>query len=325
MEKKEIEILRSDIEVPEVVLEKADAAFARIRKERAKEMENKERGKKIRRYVRPAVAAAACALLFAGIGTAGHMGKSGEGIVAGTKAVPEETQAPEGTVQAPENWFTMTAYAKELQPGEPVPLAGVGDSGRTYVLGGDEADGSVNYCIGTDFLCQGENIERISYSINRGAFQIVQPVDRDGSIIVDGQAFLGELNTGMIGGSYEEGADEGTESYECALYQSFSLDYEAQSLDGTWINICNECPDSGELIDLIWGEGKTLEEVSEGINRMLDDTVITCTVYYADGTSQSVDIAVSSRVMTYEEAGEPAGAGEIPQDAENVFIMFEVK
>lgn len=331
MERKEIRILKDDIEVPAVVLEKADAAFAQIKKERAGAMKNKNEKNKVRKFVKPVIAAAACALLFAGIGVSNHfgdhLGNHVEGPAAESENGQEEMLAAEETIQTQGNWFTMTAYAKELEPGKPVPLTNVGNSGRAYVLGGSD-DGNVNYCISTEFLCQGDNIERVGYSINRGAFQIVQPADVNDRIIVDGQPFPGELNTGSIGGGWDEAIEEPQDVYESALYQSFTLDYDVQSAAHTWINICNECPDSGEIKNLIWGEageGKTLEEISDGINRLLADTVITCTAYYTDGTSQSVDIAVGSKVMTYEEAGESAGEGEIPQDTKEVFIIFEVK
>lgn len=327
MERKEIRILKDDIEVPAVVLEKADAAFAQIKKERAGAMKNKNEKNKVRKFVKPVIAAAACALLFAGIGVGNHFGNHAEEPAAESENGQEEMLAADETMQTQENWFTMTAYAKELEPGKPVPLTNMGNSGRSYVLGGSD-NGNVNYCISTEFLCQGDNIERVSYSINRGAFQIVQPADVNDRIIVDGQPFPGELNTGSIGGGWDEAIEEPQDIYESALYQSFTLDYDVQSAAHTWINICNECPDSGAIKNLIWGEGgegKTLEEMSDGINRLLADTVITCTAYYTDGTSQSVDIAVGSKVMTYEEAGEPAGEDEIPQDTKAVFIIFEVK
>lgn len=331
MKKEEIRILKSDVEVPEIVLKKANAAFAQIKKERAEEMKNEKRnlslGKekgKIKKYAKPVIAAAACAVLFAGIGICNSAGRNQEAPLLETESGQGERVTAAETAQVQRNWFTMTAYAKEMEPGKPVPLTNMGDSGRSYVLDGSES-GSVDYCISTDFLCQGENIDHISYSINNGAFQIVQPINPEDRIIVEAQLYEGKLNTGTIGGGVDEALEEQPVLYETALYQFFTLDYEKQSAGNTWINICNECPDNGELLHLLWGESATLEDASEGINRMLADTVITCTVYYTDGTSQSVDIEVGSRVMTYEEAGEPSGEGEIPQDTENVFITFELK
>lgn len=329
MENKEIRIFTSDIEVPAVVQKKADAAFAQIKKERAEAMKTKRDEKikpeqgKMTKYIKPIIAAAACVALITGVGVSNHVGKDYNDLVAEDDGRNNDKSALDGLVQG--NMFTMTAYAQELEPGKPVPLTtSMGSSGRSSVFCGDEY-GNVSYCINTELLCQGENIEWISYSINHGAFQIIQPIDSDDRIIVDGQIYNGELNTGSIGGGYDEALEEHPELYETTLYQSFTLDYDKQSAGDTWINICDECPDKREILDLMWGEGATLEEQNDGTNKLLDNAVITCTAYYTDGTSQSVDIEVKSRIMTYEEAGEPSGVDEIPGDTKAVFITFEVK
>lgn len=79
MEEKEIRVLKSDVEVPPVVLEKADAAFARIKEERVNEMKNKkeksQEQSRIIKYMKPAIVAAACALIFAGVGSRAGVGQ----------------------------------------------------------------------------------------------------------------------------------------------------------------------------------------------------------------------------------------------------------
>lgn len=330
MEDKEVKIFTSDIEVPAVVQKKADAAFAQIKKERMDAMNEQKRDtrtesgkKKILKYLKPVIAAAACAALIAGGVLSVNVGKDYDSPDFAVNSKNNGEQVLEEATQG--NPFVLTVYAKELEPGNPIPLVlQEGGLGRAYVFGGNE-EGNVNYCINTDFSCQGENIERVGYSVDHGAFQIIQPIDPEDRIVVEGQIYNGELNTGSIGGGYEENPDVQPELYETVLYQSFILDYDRQNDENTWINICNEIADSGEIMDLIWGAETSLERENEGINKMLDHVIITCTAYYSDGTAQSVDIEVGSRVMTYEEAGEPSGKGEIPQDTKGTFITFEVK
>lgn len=332
MDKKEIKILTDDIEVPAIVQKKADAAFAQIKKGRAKTMENKTklsrvhgRHSKTKKYMKTAIAAAACIALITGVGNSNYIKKEGNDSI--SKKNYDYNGSNDKTVLnslVQGNMFTMTAYAQELEPGKPVPLTNVGSSGRSSVICGDEY-GNVSYCISTEFLCQGENIERVSYSINQGAFQIIQPVNNNDRIIMDGQLYNGELNTGNIGGGVDETVEILPDLYETKLYQSFTLDYNKQNAADTWINICNECPDGGEILDMVWGDMSTLEEQNEGINQLLDYPIITCTAYYTDGTTASVNIEVSSRVMTYEEAGENYGNEEIPGDTKGMFITFEVK
>ena len=227
---------------------------------------------------------------------------------------------------ATEETFTLEIMGAELEKDKPVQLVSdssmiAGKYAGDWMIEGTEGSG-VSYCINVPFICRGNNIKNVTYSINNGAFQIVQPTGK--SIIADGQLYDGELNTGSIGG-YDDESIDGTPvsvpAYETVLYRSFTLDYQKQSDEKTWINICNECPDNGELESLIFGY-TTLENKNLGMQKMLDHTVITCTVNYTDGTSKSADVLVNSCIMTCAEAG-----AEIKDDPnrEEIFITFELQ
>lgn len=254
-----------------------------------------------------------------------------------------------------DKFFTLQVKAVGFEEGEMIPLADgnpvpvtINDEKTTsWVFGADDIEGgTVNYCINIpQIACEGNQIESITYSINNGAFQIVQPEDAE-SIVTDGQLYDTELNTGSIGGEYEDIANakdviadgqtvseesedkaaEGTSfrPYETLLYKSFTLDYGRQSDENTWINICNERSDSEEIVNLIWNEENSEEKYNNGVQKMLDDTVITCTVNYKDNTSQSADIKVNSCVMTRREAGEPLEEGIDPEGKMTV-ITFELQ
>ncbi len=234
--------------------------------------------------------------------------------------------------------------AVPLKEGHPIPLITNSSKADSWVLCDDDNGNTVNYCINIpQITCEGDDIQSITYSINRGAFQIVQPTAGE-SIILDGQAYDGELNTGSIGGHYEDdenakeaGNPGSTDSgirpedgpqedpYEFLLYHSFTVDYQKQSDENTWINFCNVLPDSSDIVQLIWKEGATEEDQFQAMQKMLDQTTITCTVNYTDQTSQSVDIKVGSRLMTRREAGEPLDPGMSPDELEEqtVVITFE--
>lgn len=213
-----------------------------------------------------------------------------------------------------------------LAEGNPIPVTMKDNKTGSWMFGADDVEGSVvNYCINIpQIVCEGGQIDSITYSINNGAFQIVQPENGE-SLITDGQLYEGELNTGSIGGDYNE-EREGlpSEPFETLFYQSFTLDYDRQSDEHTWINICNERPDSKEIVQLIWNEEGSEEKYSSGVQKMLDNTVITCTVNYQDGTSQSVDIKVDSHIMTRREAGQPLDEGIDPEEKMTV-ITFELQ
>ena len=364
-------IFLCDVDIPEIVQDKAEEAFSTIIAERKSAMEknkDKDRSSNEVRNIKwnrgitkimAAVAACAAIILTANV----IVGRSGRNDI-GNQEISEKTAnnsgiesadassgvsdistqetadgKDEGVLSALDKMFTLRVRAAEadggqngegqtedeqstqLVTGQPVPLLS-SDKANSWVLGGDDIDNGsvVDYCISMPFTCVGDHIEKVTYSINNGAFQIVQPENE--TIIVDGQLYEGELNTGMIGGDYNE-ENDGLPSrpFETVLYRSFTLDYNRQSDEYTWINICNNRSVGKDVFDSIWGEGKSLEDMNNGMQQMLDNTVITCTVQYSDNTSQSVDINVNSRVMSCVEAGEePKYEGE-----KSVYFTFELQ
>lgn len=347
-----------DVDIPEIVQDKAEEAFSTIITERKSTM--KKWNRKVTRIMAAAAACAVIAVTANVIAVRSGRGNMGDLEIAernpndpGMESADSSSGAPDistqetagendaGELSAFDKMFTLYVKAAEaaeadekqsseeqtkeeqaaqLSVGKPVPLLSA-DKANSWVLGGDDVDGSVvDYCISMPFTCVGDHIEKVTYSINNGAFQIVQPENE--TIIVDGQLYEGELNTGMIGGDYNE-ENDGLPSrpFETVLYRSFTLDYGRQSDTYTWINICNNRSVSKDIFDALWGEGKSLEDMNQGMQQMLDNTVITCTVEYSDRTSQAVDIRVGSKIMSCVEAGEePKYEGE-----QSVYVTFELQ
>lgn len=330
-----------DIDVPEIVQEKAETAFSMIRTEGDKNMVKKEKEQKNKRknknkqiiIISSAMAACAAATALV-IGLKGIWDRRPvTDIVSdtGAEGIPVDTEKEEeDLLSAIDNMFTLQVKAAELEEGQPVALVDrapepgndsqiTGEQASSWVLDGTE-DGDLAYCIQFPLSCVGNNIEKITYRINNGAFQVVQP--KGESIIVDGQPYNGELNTGQIGGGWDEESGLPRRDWEVLLYQSFTVDYAKQSGEDTWINICNALPGKQEEQQLIWGDGNSLEEKNRGMQGMFENTVITCTVCYQDGTSQTASVLINSRIMTCAEAG--AEVKEDP-DREEIFITFELQ
>lgn len=325
-----------DIDVPEVVQEKAEAAFSMIRAEGENAM--KEQRKKTKKKNNGILlgAAACAAVAVIAVSMAGHFvwNRQDEEMVENEPTVEgipvSEEKEEENLLSVIDNMFTLQVRAAELEEGQPVALVDntqasnndsqiSGGQADTWVLGGTE-EGDLDYCISFPLSCTGNNIEKITYSVNNGVFQIVQPEGE--SIIIDGQPYIGEMNTGQIGGRWDDESGLPLRDWEILLYQSFTVDYEKQSGEDIWINICNALSGKQEEQQLIWGEENSLEEVNRGMQGMLDHTVVTCTVHYKDGTSQTADVLVSSRIMTCAEAG-----AEVKEDPnrEEIFITFELQ
>lgn len=322
-----------DIDVPEVVQEKAEEAFSMIRTEGENTMKEQKKAYKKRHTAGILLGAAACAAFVAMAGRFvwNHQDAETAEKEPAAEGIPvSEEKEDENFLATIDNMFTLQVKAAELEEGQPVALVDSaqapgndsqisGDQADSWVLGETE-DGNLDYCISFPLSCTGNNIEKITYSINNGAFQVIQP--KGESILVDGQLYPGELNTGQIGGRWDDESGLPQQDWEILLYQSFTVNYEKQSGEDTWINICNTLSGKQEEQQLIWGEGKSLEEMNRGMQGMFDDTVITCTVQYKDGTSQTADVLVNSRIMTCAEAG--AEVKEDP-DREEIFITFELQ
>lgn len=333
------DIFTEEIELPEIVQKKADSAFLTIRAERKDRTEYMAKRKR-KMYAGTLAAAAACTavVITAGFLT-GPLHKA-LGFTAAEDTNSAQTGAEDmltAAVDRIDKMFTLQVKAEEAETGEavalmqgnPVPVTINTGSSNSWVLGGDDTNGgTIDYCIGLpQITCEGEQIERITYSINNGAFQIVQPENEE-SIVVDGQPFEGELNTGSIGGDYSEERDGApSKPFETLFYKSFTLDYERQADDETWLNFCNVRSGCQDVIQSIWSEEYEIEQYNNGIRKMLDNTVITCTVEYADHTSKSADIQVDSCIMTRREAGEQLDPNMDPQmlNEEVVVITFELQ
>lgn len=308
-------IFLEDIEIPEIVQEKADIAFSAIKTEgTCRENMKKENQTTVKKgKLAGGVAAAACAavVVTAGFfaGMSGHLQNGHREIAGNNSAKDNEIAAVEdGEEQSNlfdmfDKMFTLKVKAAEaqnedvkeiaLEQGRPVPLIS-GNSTESWVLGGDEDTGVVDYCFNMPLTCEGDNIESVTYSINNGAFQIVQLENKE-SIVTGGQPYDGELNTGSIGGDVSDlEEDDQPWPYEIVLYKSFTLDYDRQTDESTWINICNSRFLDTETYHLIWGDGKSIQDMNTGLQKMLDNTIITCTINYADSTSESVSIKVDS-------------------------------
>lgn len=324
-----------DVNVPEIVQKKADCAFSAIKAERngmvnaMEEKKWKRHAQQARRRMTARLAAAACAAVMIAAGALLYSYAKKNGT----------DQALFTAMDEIDKMFTLRVNAAEPENGSPATLTGrqavpiAIDNGKqsswSFGADGDESD-TIDYCISIPTItCEGEGITSVTYSVNHGAFQIVQPENED-SIVIGGTPYDGESSGCSIGGDYDE-SREGRPSrpFETVFYQSFTLDYGRQSDELTWINLYNARPNSKEIIQLLWKEGRTEEEHNSAIQKMLDGTVITCTAHYEDGSSQSADIKVGSQLMTRKEAGEQLGPNEQLEsnalEEKTPVITFELK
>ena len=191
-----------------------------------------------------------------------------------------------------DNYFTVTAYAKELtETGKVYPNDAVSLS---YALCGDEKDG-ISFAFEFPVECKGENIDTITYAIREGAFQVSS--EKGKSVVIDGEKVEKELNVpGIEAGAVEEGKGEWLQ------YKSFTVDYDTQTNEKTRINVVDTSD--------VWSRekfaeykkmeydivGSSIEQKKEVCDFLTKNLGITCTVKYKDGSTETKDIVVSNEV-----------------------------
>lgn len=299
MGKKERIMFNGEIEIPETVQKKANLAFSQIKNERVANMEqnisnNQDFQKKVKRgktVRRTCAAVAACAALVVAAGS-WHAGQPVE---------QSEIAAQDGEEHAEKisKLFMLTAKAaetgKRIEMTKGKPVAVITEDADSWVLGGNE-DGTWSYCFNLPFQCEGENIDSVSYSINRGAFQVVEL--GGSSIIASGKETAEPVNSGLIGGSDYE-AIPATINY----YTEYTLDYDRQESDATWINMVRDDIKLSDP-DLPQSENKSDEDVKKVFDELFGDVMITCTVHFTDGTSETIEIEPGVVVTTAMKNGE---------------------
>ena len=299
MEKKERIMFNGEIEIPETVQKKADLAFSQIQNERVENMEQnisnnqdfQKKAKSGKTVRRTCATVAACAALVVAAGS-WHAGQPVDQKEIATQSGDEYTE----TIP---KLFMLTAKAaetgKRIEMTKGKPVAVTTEDADSWVLGGNE-DGTWSYCFNLPFQCEGENIDSVSYSINRGAFPVVEPEGT--SIIARGKEAEEPVNSGLIGGSDYE-AIPTTITY----YTEYTLDYDRQESDATWINMVRDdikCSDP----DLPQRENKSDEDVKKVFDELFGDAMITCTVHFTDGTSETIEIEPGVIVTTATKHGE---------------------
>ena len=311
MGKKERIMINGEIEIPETVQKKANLAFSQIKNERVANMEQNisnnqdfqkkaKRGKTVRRTC---AAVAACAALVVAVGS----------WYAGQPVEQSEIAAQDGEEHAEKisKLFILTAKAaetgKRIEMTKGKPVAITTEDADSWVLGGNE-DGTWSYCFNLPFQCEGENIDSVSYSINRGAFQVVELEGT--SIIASGKETAEPVNSGLIGGSDYE-AIPTTINY----YTEYTLDYDRQESDATWINMVRDDIKASDP-DLLQRENKSDEDVKKVFDELFGDVMITCTVHFTDGTLETIEIEPGVIVTTATKNGE---------EYRDVILTFERK
>ena len=276
------------------------------------------------RIVKIGVSAVACAaLIIVGNATAGHY-------------MTHTNQTEQGEVTVEENPFVICAQAAELTRDNPVYIKEAVSDTFGFRYGDNE--GKAGFIMEMPLSVKGDKIKSVTYSIKNGFFEVVDKEKGD-STIIDSSAYEGAPSSFVTVEETEEGksvtiyaAGEATEEDREAranqkALSSYTVAYDKQISDNMVINICGDSVLTEKEMKALHGSADP-QETADMYNKMFGDTVITCTVTFADGTTQEQKIGIGGAVLTYEQMGQLADPpAESPEDTsqEQAFLKLQLK
>ena len=276
------------------------------------------------RIVKIGVSAVACAaLIIVGNATAGHY-------------MTHTNQTEQGEVTVEENPFVICAQAAELTRDNPVYIKEAVSDTFGFRYGDNE--GKAGFIMEMPLSVKGDKIKSVTYSIKNGFFEVVDKEKGD-STIIDSSAYEGAPSSFVTVEETEEGksvtiyaAGEATEEDREAranqkALSSYTVAYDKQISDNTVINICGDSVLTEKEMKALYGSADP-QETADMYNKMFGDTVITCTVTFADGSTQEQEIGIGGAVLTYEQMGQLADQpAESPEDTsqEQAFLKLQLK
>ena len=288
--------------------------------------------KKKRNYVRPAIALVACAALVAGIG----FGNLPDQIFSNTGLSHKTDISTNKPSQNVESGFVMkvkAAEVKELKKGESqAAIYSGGTTGEAW--SGSDQNKEIGYMIDLPLICEGEDMDTITYSVNKGCFRVLQPKNKP--YVIKGEE-CGEPKQVSSGVDIEI-VPEGADQMEAKYYKSFTISAKDQDRKDVEVAICDEKKLSKELYKRLWDNntaGMTDEEIMAEAavkNEVLDSPQVTCKITYQGDSGQKTEaakVAVHLEAMTYKEAAGSCHDKSLKKELEQlkdtmgIFTAFE--
>ena len=271
-------IFEKNAKIPDVVQQKANAAFTAIytREDEAVEKPQKKhrptRATVIKIASTVVVAAVTVAVLcvtlayFAGKGPE-LPSASGTGSISSYNSIIEP--------------FTIRVCAAELAPDTSLPISL--DVGKQAFGYGVDWDGNANYELNFPISVEGENISTVNFKVKNAAFEVVS-IDCP-SIVKSGSTVkLNDYRSTYVDGYDMSGHPIGKTIV--GYYDQFSADYSTLQTSKYLFNICNTMTDRMDIYCLITHEEDFLER-SYIFTYLVKDVEVTVEVTFADGTTAS--------------------------------------
>ncbi len=272
-------IFEKNAKIPDIVQQKANAAFSEIYNRQDEPVEKSQKTHKSTRAMvikiaSTAVAAAiTVAVLFAAIAYFG--GQKPE-----HPEHPEQSELSVGTGVVDEQFAVMVCKVK-LEPEASLPISL--DVGKQAFGYGVDWDGNANYQINFPISVEGENISTVNFKVKNAAFEVVS-IDGP-SIVKSGSTVkLNDFRSTYVNGYDMSGHPIGKTIV--GYYDSFSADYSTLQTSKYLFNVCNAMTDRMDIYCLINHEEDFLSR-SYIFTYLVKDVEVTVEVTFADGTTAS--------------------------------------
>lgn len=201
-----------------------------------------------------------------------------------------------GTV-ASKDPFAIIVEAAEITEDAPTYL---GDSLSNAFGFTGWVDGKVGFVMEMPVSCKGENIDSITYGIEGGEFSILERSE-DEHIIMESHEYKGDVG--------EVGLDDLGAGSACKYISSYTVTYENQRGNDTFINICGN-QEVTEEDEKYLRLNDNPQKKAQVYNKIFEDVTIICTVHFKDGTEQTKRVGIGSEVMSYEEFSRRSGVSD---------------
>ncbi|PWJ69482.1 hypothetical protein B0O40_1851 [Ruminococcaceae bacterium R-25] len=274
-------IFEKNAKIPDVVQQKANAAFTAIY---TREDEAVEKPQKTHRPTRATVIKIASTVAVAAITVA---------VLCVTLAYfagkgPELPELPDasgtGSISSYNSIiepFTIRVCAAELAPDTSLPISL--DVGKQAFGYGVDWDGNANYQINFPISVEGENISTVNFKVKNAAFEVVS-IDCP-SIVKSGSTVkLNDFRSTYVDGYDMSGHPIGKTIV--GYYDQFSTDYSTLQTSKYLFNVCNAMTDRMDIYCLITHEEDFLSR-SYIFTYLVKDVEVTVEVTFADGTTAS--------------------------------------
>ena len=271
-------IFEKNAKIPDVVQQKANAAFTAIY---TREDEAVEKPQKINRSTRATVIKIASTVVVAAVTVAvlcvtlAYFAGKGPELpdASGTGSISSYNSIIEP--------FTIRVCAAELAPDTSLPISL--DVGKQSFGYGVDWDGNANYELNFPISVEGENISTVNFKVKNAAFEVVS-IDGP-SIVKSGSTVkLNDYRSTYVDGNDMSGHPIGKTIV--GYYDQFSADYSTLQTSKYLFNICNTMTDRMDIYCLITHEEDFLSR-SYIFTYLVKDIEVTVEVTFADGTTAS--------------------------------------